>query len=122
MLRALVVLLLILELVATGLYALQNQALMTVNFLTWNWADTPTWAPTSAALLVMLVTCILYGMASGVRWRMRHRRMARDVDTHTATVEQLQRENAELHEELAGLRSRREAPNTPETSAEPTDR
>lgn len=113
MLRALVVLLLILELVAMGMYALQNQELTTVRFLTMSWPRTSAWTPTAVAMLVMLVTCILYAFVSGIGWRVRHHRLSRHVDERQAALEQLQRENAELHERLAGRRALGDLPAEP---------
>jgi uncharacterized integral membrane protein len=102
MLRALVVLLVVLELAATAVYALQNQATTAVTFLNMRWTGVTTWWPAAAAILVMLATCILYGFVSGIGWRVRHHRLSRHVDEHQATAEQLQRENAALRERLSG--------------------
>jgi uncharacterized integral membrane protein len=119
MLRALLAILVILELIAMGVYALQNQALETVRFLTMSWSGVPMWVVPAVAMAGMLVTCVLYGFFSGIGWRLRHHRLSRDVDEHHADVERLRRENAELH---GRLRERDEAPVATEPTTEPAGR
>jgi hypothetical protein len=105
MLRALILLLLVLVIAGTALFALQNQAPFTAHFLTMSWDGTPVWAPAAAAGLSVLVICVLYGLVSGVGWRIRHRRLSRDFDDHQAAAERLEQENLELREKVAGLRA-----------------
>lgn len=105
MLRGLVFLVLIGVLAATAVFALQNQEQTTSHFLTMSWEGTPVGLPVLASALAVLVTCLVYGFLSGVRWRIRHGRLSREFDDYLTATDRLEQENLELREKLARLRA-----------------
>lgn len=100
--RAILLLLVLVVLAATGLFAYQNQDLVTLHLANWRWEHVPMGYPAAAAALATVVACILYGLVSGARWRIRHMRLNRTSKDSTAQVRQLEQENMELRRQLHG--------------------
>jgi uncharacterized integral membrane protein len=100
--RAILLLLVLVVLAATGLFAYQNQVPMTLHFVNWRWEHVQVWYPVVAAAAAVLVACILYGLASGARWRIRHMRLNRSTRDSYAQVRDLEKENLKLRRQLYG--------------------
>ena len=100
--RAIFLLLVLVVLAATGLFAYQNQVPVALHFGNWRWEHVQLWYPVAAAAAAVLVACILYGLASGAAWRIRHMRLNRTTRDSSAQVRQLEQENLELRRQLHG--------------------
>jgi uncharacterized integral membrane protein len=100
--RAVFLLLVLVVLAATGMFAYQNQIPMSLHFVNWRWEHVQMWYPVVAAAGGVLIACILYGLASGTGWRIRHMRLNRTSRDSQAQVRALEQENLELRRQLNG--------------------
>lgn len=102
--RYLLVLLLACVISGLGLYAFQNTTVLDVHFGWWSWAA-PSWYPVAGAAVCVLVIFVIYLALAGAGWRVRHLLLHRSKVQGDATLEELQRSNERLRDEVAALRA-----------------
>lgn len=107
--RYLLVLMLACVLSGLGLYAFQNTMVLDVHFGWWTWAM-PSWYPVAGAAATVLVMFVIYLTLAGAGWRVRHLLLYRSKVQRDATLEELQRANERLRDEVAALRAEARQP------------
>jgi hypothetical protein len=103
--RYVLVLMLAAVLSGLGLYAFQNTATSEVHFGWWTWIGVPDWYPVAGAGASVLVTFVAYVLLAGAGWRVRHLLLYRSKMQRDANLEEVQRANERLREEVAALRA-----------------
>lgn len=102
-------LLLILAMVAVGLYAAQNAGTHDVTLWNYHWTGVADWVPVVVAAGVVVVLFLLYMVYAGARSGMRHGALRRRITTHESAIADLRKENQRLREENARLKSQMQA-------------
>ena len=97
--------LLILALVAVGLYAAQNTATHDVTLWNYHWSGVADWVPVVVAAGAVVLLFLVYMVYAGTRSRIRHGALRRRITTHEGTIADLRKENQRLREENARLKS-----------------
>jgi hypothetical protein len=97
--------LLILAMLAVGLYATENTGTHDVTLWNYHWSGVPDWVPVVVAAGVVVVLFLVYLAYAGTRWGMRHGALRRRITTHEAAIGDLRKENQRLREENARLKS-----------------
>jgi uncharacterized integral membrane protein len=116
-------LLLIVAGAAVALYASQNTATHDVTLWQWHWSAVPDWVPVVVAAAVVGAIFLLYMLYSGVVHGVRVGSMRRRVSTRDSALNDLRRENQQLREENARVRSQlRGATPAPVGAATASDR
>ncbi len=97
--------LLLLALLAVGLYAAQNTATHDVTLWHAHWTGVADWVPVVLAAGLVAVLFLVYILYAGARSGMRHGALRRRITTHEATINDLRKETQRLREENARLKS-----------------
>jgi uncharacterized integral membrane protein len=97
--------LLLLAAVAVGVYATENTGTHDVTLWQWHWSAVPDWVPVVVAAAVIGGLFLLYMLYSGLVHGVRVGSMRRRVTTRESTINDLRRENQQLREENARIRS-----------------
>lgn len=113
--------LLILAMVAVGLYAAQNTATHDVTLGNYHWSGVADWVPAVVAAGVVVLLFLVYMVYAGTRSRMRHGALRRRITTHEGTIADLRKENQRLREENARLKSQTQSLRTPQPAAQPAE-
>ncbi len=113
--------LLVLALLAVGLYAAQNTGTHEVTLWHAHWTGVADWVPVVMAAGMVAVLFLVYMLYAGARSGIRHGALRRRITTHEATISDLRKETQRLREENARLKSAiRNAPATaPPVEADP---
>jgi len=113
-------LLLILAAIGVGIYANENTATHSVNFLQWHWSAVPDWLPVVATAVVIGALFLLYMIYSGLVHGVRLGSMRRRVSTREQAINDMRAENQRLREENARMRAgQRTAATTPNATYNP---
>jgi len=104
--------LLILAMLAVGLYATENTGTHQVTLWNYHWSGVPDWVPVVVAAGVVVVLFLVYLAYAGTRSGMRHGALRRRITTHEAAIGDLRKENQRLREENARLKSQMQGPGT----------
>lgn len=97
--------LLLLALLAVGLYAAQNTGTHDITLWHAHWTGVADWVPVVIAAGLVAVIFLVYMMYAGARSGIRHGALRRRITTHEATIGDLRREAQRLREENARLKS-----------------
>lgn len=97
--------LLIVALLAVGLYAAQNTATHDVTLWHYHWSGVADWVPVVLAAGLVAVLFLVYMGYAAARSGLRHGALRRRITTHEATIGDLRRETQRLREENARLKS-----------------
>lgn len=97
--------LLLLALLAVGLYAAQNTGTHDVTLWHAHWTGVADWVPVVIAAGLVAVLFLVYMMYAGARSGIRHGALRRRITTHEATIGDLRKETQRLREENARLKS-----------------
>jgi hypothetical protein len=97
--------LLLLALLAVGLYAAQNTGTHDVTLWHAHWTGVADWVPVVIAAGLVAVLFLVYMMYAGARSGIRHGALRRRITTHEVTIGDLRKETQRLREENARLRS-----------------
>ncbi len=97
--------LLLLALLAVGLYAAQNAGTHDVTLWHAHWTGVADWVPVVIAAGLVAVLFLVYMMYAGARSGIRHGALRRRITTHEATIGELRKETQRLREENARLKS-----------------
>ncbi|HYS01023.1 MAG TPA: hypothetical protein VET82_01580 [Candidatus Eisenbacteria bacterium] len=97
--------LLLLALLAVGLYAAQNTGTHDVTLWHAHWTGVADWVPVVMAAGLVAVLFLVYMLYAGARSGMRHGALRRRITTHEATISDLRTQTQRLREENARLKS-----------------
>ncbi len=97
--------LLLLALLAVGLYAAQNTGTHDVTLWHAHWTGVADWVPVVIAAGLVAVLFLVYMMYASARSGIRHGALRRRITTHEATIGDLRKETQRLREENARLKS-----------------
>ena len=97
--------LLLLALLAVGLYAAQNTGTHDVTLWHAHWTGVADWVPVVFASGLVAVLLLAYMLYAGARSGIRHGALRRRITSHEATIGDLRKEAQRLREENARLRS-----------------
>jgi hypothetical protein len=109
--------LLILAMVAVGLYAAQNTASHDVTLWNFHWSGVADWVPVVIAAGAVAALLLIYMAYAGMRSGLRHGALRRRITTHEATIGDLRQENQRLREENARLKSTMRTPTAPSAAS-----
>ncbi len=111
--------LLLLALLAVGLYAAQNTGTHDVTLWHAHWTGVADWVPVVIAAGLVTVLFLVYMLYAGARSGMRHGALRRRITTHETTISDLRKETQRLREENARLKSEaRSAQSAPRVEAD----
>lgn len=97
--------LLVLALLAVGLYAAQNTGSHDVTLWHAHWTGVADWVPVVMAAGLVAALFVVYILYASARSGMRHGALRRRITTHEATISDLRKETQRLREENARLKS-----------------
>lgn len=97
--------LLLLALLAVGLYAAQNTGTHDVTLWHAHWTGVADWVPVVIAAGLVTVLFLVYMLYAGARSGIRHGALRRRITTHEVTISDLRKETQRLREENARLKS-----------------
>jgi hypothetical protein len=97
--------LLVLALLAVGLYAAQNTSTHDVTLWHAHWTGVADWVPVVLAAGLVALLFLVYMLYAGARSGMRHGALRRRITTHEATISDLRTQTQRLREENARLKS-----------------
>lgn len=97
--------LLLLALLAVGLYAAQNTGTHDVTLWHAHWTGVADWVPVVIAAGLVTVLFLVYMLYAGARSGIRHGALRRRITTHETTISDLRKETQRLREENARLKS-----------------
>lgn len=113
----LLLVLLILAMLAIGLYAAQNTGTHDVTLWNYHWSAVPDWLPVVLAAGLMAVLFLVFVAYASTRSAFRRGALRRRITTNEATMGDLRKENQRLREENARLKSEMHGLRTAPTAA-----
>jgi len=110
--------LLLLALLAVGLYAAQNTGTHDVTLWHAHWTGVADWVPVVIAAGLVTVLFLMYRLYAGARSGMRHGALRRRITTHETTISDLRTQTQRLREENARLKSEARSPQSAPVEAD----
>jgi len=97
--------LLIVAMVALGVYAAQNTGTHDITLWNYHWTGVADWVPVVVAAGLMVVLFLVYMIYSGARSGLRRGALRRRITADESTITDVRKENQRLREENARLKS-----------------